>query len=513
MDSHIIIKTPFHKDRDTEFSTLWALQADSGARVRLSSADRLGSIHIQYTAVHSLGRSSIRPRQQQRRSAGFLDRTPQRQRSLGSSDWIRQQRHKAFPNSARSNATAPFVNSTISTNATTSANTTDFSGLRGVNIGGWLVLEAWMNADLFDNTSAVDQYTFDQTDGAAAKLQNHWDTYFMESDVQQIAAWGLNALRIPIGYWAYNNSNTPYISGADAYLEKAIGWARKYGLKVLVDCHGSPGSQNGYDNSGHAGTVDWQSDENLQTSISVLETMAAKYGAASYADVVFALEMVNEPISWGANTFATTQTWAARAYAAITAQAANPTLTIIMHDAFQGPANWTALSTHLNRNPLLHINASAPTFAIDTHLYQNQDSSSSSAALTQPQHIAEACAWSTTALSPDLPIYVGEFSAQTNVCANPDNSTSAGTSCNVAGCQCSADLEVREWGVPLKRATRMFFEAQVEVFERGARGWFLWSWRGPGGWGLRELIAEGVLGERVGEREFGGLCGNGTGGA
>ena len=64
--------------------------------------------------------------------------------------------------------------------------------IRGVNIGGWLLLESYMNSDVMSGTGAVDQWTFDQTSGAAAKLQSHWSTYFTEADVAQIAAWGLN---------------------------------------------------------------------------------------------------------------------------------------------------------------------------------------------------------------------------------------------------------------------------------------------------------------------------------
>lgn len=50
---------------------------------------------------------------------------------------------------------------------------------------------------------------------------------------------------------ALDNTGTPYISyglgqGADYYLEKAIGWAQTAGIRVWVDCHGSPGSQNGW---------------------------------------------------------------------------------------------------------------------------------------------------------------------------------------------------------------------------------------------------------------------------
>ena len=57
----------------------------------------------------------------------------------------------------------------------------------------------------------------------------------------------LNHVRIPIGYWAYEvASGEPYIQGQYEYLLKAIGWAGKHGLKVIIDLHGVPGSQNGY---------------------------------------------------------------------------------------------------------------------------------------------------------------------------------------------------------------------------------------------------------------------------
>ena len=55
-------------------------------------------------------------------------------------------------------------------------------------------------------------------------------------------------MRIPIGFWAYEvGSSEPYIQGQHEYLIKAIGWAGKHGLKVIIDLHGVPGSQNGYD--------------------------------------------------------------------------------------------------------------------------------------------------------------------------------------------------------------------------------------------------------------------------
>ncbi len=34
-------------------------------------------------------------------------------------------------------------------------------------------------------------------------------------------------------------------------------WANEIGLKILLDLHGAPGSQNGFDNSGRRGDILW----------------------------------------------------------------------------------------------------------------------------------------------------------------------------------------------------------------------------------------------------------------
>jgi glucan 1,3-beta-glucosidase len=37
--------------------------------------------------------------------------------------------------------------------------------------------------------------------------------------------------------------------GAYEYLKLAVNWAASLNLKVMIDLHGVPGSQNGFDNS------------------------------------------------------------------------------------------------------------------------------------------------------------------------------------------------------------------------------------------------------------------------
>lgn len=65
--------------------------------------------------------------------------------------------------------------------------------LRGVNLGGWLVLEPFLTPELFAANGAVDQWTFDQQAGSENVLRHHWDTFCTEADIQKLASYGVNA--------------------------------------------------------------------------------------------------------------------------------------------------------------------------------------------------------------------------------------------------------------------------------------------------------------------------------
>lgn len=102
----------------------------------------------------------------------------------------------------------------------------------GVSLGGWLLLEPWITPSLFDDVEQetgsmpVDEYTFSQILGpnrTLEVLQNHWSNFMSETDIREIKDFGLNLVRIPIGYWAFSlMRNDPFVQGQEAYLDKAI---------------------------------------------------------------------------------------------------------------------------------------------------------------------------------------------------------------------------------------------------------------------------------------------------
>ena len=152
--------------------------------------------------------------------------------------------------------------------------------IKGVNLGNWLVLEKWMSPALFDGTTAEDEYylpTQLSRDAYEARIKVHRSEYISERDFATIARIGLNTVRIPIPYFIFGD-RPPFI-GCIEELDKAFNWAEKYGLRILIDLHTVPMSQNGFDNGGISGVCKWsQLPEEVDFVVDLLGRLAERYG-------------------------------------------------------------------------------------------------------------------------------------------------------------------------------------------------------------------------------------------
>ena len=163
--------------------------------------------------------------------------------------------------------------------------------LRGVNLGGWLVLERWMTPGLFSGTEAEDEYTFMQTNGALEKLRLHQKTFIAEEDFKWLSENNIDAVRIPIGYWILDGDGP--LKPSISKLDWAISMAERYNIKVLVCMHGAPGSQNGLDHSGRVGEAKWQLEQKYRDQTTdILKRLAIRYKENSS---FWGLELLNEP--------------------------------------------------------------------------------------------------------------------------------------------------------------------------------------------------------------------------
>jgi len=126
--------------------------------------------------------------------------------------------------------------------------------MNGVNLGGWLALESFLSPEMFVNAStsvpygsnppsygvkgeyqlcadAAQQDAADSTHQLAvtARLRqafvNHRNTFVTQADFALLASLGINAVRIPVGYWLFANTSVrayvPYCHDTDFELPAA----------------------------------------------------------------------------------------------------------------------------------------------------------------------------------------------------------------------------------------------------------------------------------------------------
>src|SRR6478736_6585410 len=110
---------------------------------------------------------------------------------------------------------------------------------RGINLGGWLVAERWMTPQLFAGViedgeiALVRELGYDE---ARRRLEMHRSSFITEKDFQWIAEHGFEFVRLPVGYWLFEETDD-FIDG-ETYLRRAFEWATRYKLGVVLDFHG-----------------------------------------------------------------------------------------------------------------------------------------------------------------------------------------------------------------------------------------------------------------------------------
>ncbi|KAL3478751.1 glycoside hydrolase superfamily [Aspergillus californicus] len=378
------------------------------------------------------------------------------------------------------------------------------NAIRGVNLGGWLVLEPWITPSLFDEAGngAVDEYTLTEVLGreeATARLSEHWNSFITEEDFAQIAQAGLNHVRIPVGYWAVAPlEGEPYVHGQLEHLDQAVAWASANNIKVIVDLHGAPGSQNGFDNSGRRGPIEWQQGDTVEQTLLAFQILAQRY--LTNGNVVTAIEALNEPHVPGGVNLDQLRTYYNDAL--IEVQERGSDAALIIHDGFLQTESWNGF---MNGEEVV----------MDTHHYQVFDDGQVGWSIDE--HIDAACQLGLQHLQAvDKPVIVGEWTGALTDCTRYLNGKGVAVRYDgtlapntaVGACASKSEGSVADLSPDEILNTRRFIEAQLDAFELKA-GWVFWTWKTEGapGWDMQDLLVNGIFPQPLTDREFPGQCG------
>lgn len=209
---------------------------------------------------------------------------------------------------------------------------TTSSFIEGVNYGNRFIPEPWMAADA-DSIYKSPKYgpevikphhlsDLSFCDITDDRILRYLDDNVKEEHFKKMQQWGVKIIRLPTGYWNWldlGQDVTP--NGPDdvaarfknmqrvtpeqytPYINKVFEWAEAYGMKVFVELHGAPGSQNG---EMHSGCITGYTDQegkkpvhffdtefNKQLALQTVGEMAKK--CQQYQESCYGVGVLNEP--------------------------------------------------------------------------------------------------------------------------------------------------------------------------------------------------------------------------
>jgi aryl-phospho-beta-D-glucosidase BglC (GH1 family) len=374
--------------------------------------------------------------------------------------------------------------------------------IRGVNLGGWLVLEPFLSHSLFSKYPSSDNIIDEWTlltklgkDEGFNVMKKHYDTFLTEDHIKTIKNAGINHVRIPVGFWMLDiKEDEPFVYGSWEYLLRGIQWCRKYGLRVLIDFHAAPGSQNGWNHSGRSGERHFlnsdndKNDELVSRFIDVLKKTQKYFDAPEWRNVVTWIGILNEPRpdEHRPEEFNMLVDFYKKVKNELRKDiSVNDGPWLAYGDGFQGLDRW---NIPLNKKDF-------PKSALDMHDYI---AFSPDIYKVEQSKIANIpCeGWKTkykNARTNLTMTITGEFSAAVNDCGIYLNGVKLGNRFNgdfdhpslngdnnakpCTKCACYQYTNYKGYTTEYIKFLKKFVERQMEVYELGGGGWFFWNFR------------------------------------
>ncbi|KAF1963388.1 putative glucan endo-1,6-beta-glucosidase B [Byssothecium circinans] len=182
-----------------------------------------------------------------------------------------------------------------------------FNKIRGVNVGSLFVVEPWMANDAWNKMgcggtkSEFDCMRKLGKEAGNAAFQKHWDSWITEEDMNKMKEYGLNTIRVPVGYWmveeTVEKNSEPFPSGSLAKMDRLAEWAAKRNMYVIFDLHGAPGAQepNQPFTGQYATATGFFNTRNYERSYKFLEVMTERIHKNNAYRTTGMIEVLNEP--------------------------------------------------------------------------------------------------------------------------------------------------------------------------------------------------------------------------
>ncbi|KAJ5084889.1 glucan endo-1,6-beta-glucosidase B [Penicillium alfredii] len=346
--------------------------------------------------------------------------------------------------------------------------------VRGVNLGSQFIFEPWLGESAWSDMGCSGRASeFDCVSSMGQKAANesfakHWGSWITQDDISEMVSYGLNTIRVPVGYWLREDlvdSSEHFPQGGLEYVQKLCGWASDAGLYIIMDLHGAPEAQtpnNAFTGQNNPNPGFYQEDQ-YERALKFLEWMAEMIHRQDEFRNVGMLEVLNEPMQDNDKASSMRENYYPKAFERIRAVETKLSvdkkdyLHIQMMDKLWGSGDPTE---HLDDQYYA---------AYDDHRYYKWDKSVET---THDNYISTSCKDKRDSNSPTI---VGEWSLAVPKSMDKASDWQPNSS--------NADF-YRKW-----------FAAQVHSYEQG-QGWVFWTWKSQLNdyrWSYQDAVKAGVI--------------------
>lgn len=181
--------------------------------------------------------------------------------------------------------------------------------LRGMGFGGWMLQEGYMfGLGFLGQQHKIKQKITEFAGQREADIfYDNWLKYHtQEADVDSMASWGFNSIRLPMHYNLFTLSvKDEPVAGKNTWLTKGfamvddlLNWCKKNKIYLILDLHAAPGGQGNdlaiSDRNPEEPSL-WESKENQDKTVALWRELARRYSAETF---IGGYDILNET-NWG----------------------------------------------------------------------------------------------------------------------------------------------------------------------------------------------------------------------
>ncbi len=180
--------------------------------------------------------------------------------------------------------------------------------LKGYAPGGWLLIEGYMMHETDGSIGAQHEIKEKLTDLMGSEKTDEFfkkwrENHFTKRDVDSLAAWGFNSIRVPLHYNLFtlpiqdepNSGQNTWLDEGFNIIDNILDWAKPHKMYVILDLHAAPGGQgrntdiSDYDPDKPSL---WESEQNKSKTVALWKKIAERYKDNEW---IGGYDLLNEP--------------------------------------------------------------------------------------------------------------------------------------------------------------------------------------------------------------------------